>query len=228
MKLRSHLTIVEDAHPRWNWLYKLGGMAAVILLILFMTGIAGIIPTGSQSASKSAWFTSIQNNWLIVLFKLNVGFGGVRPDLLNVHNLVDIVIMALFGTMSLALYATLGCTSKIWSAIATSLPFVGIGVFLITNTAGRSGLLIGGMIFSAVMLRSNIFSKVSAYVGVAASALLFFAGDIGTALFSSSNIIAVLIGIGYVLWMIWLFLIGRRLYQLGRLEIKSTVVNAEE
>jgi hypothetical protein len=44
--------------------------------------------------------------------------------------------------------------------------------------------------------------------------LLFFAGDIATAIFSSSNIIAVLIGAGYVLWMIWFFLIASRLFQL--------------
>jgi hypothetical protein len=218
MNPRRQLASVEDTHPRWNWLFKLGGIAAVILLILFLTGITGITTSGSQPTTTSAWFALFQNNWLMVLFKLNIGWDGVQPDLLNVLNPVDIVIMALFGTLFLALYACLSRTSKIWTAIATSLPFLGIVVYLITHTAGRSGLLIGGMIFSAVMLRSDIFGKVSAYVGVAADGLLFFAGDLGTTIFSPSDIIAIFIGIGYVLWMIWFFLIGRRLFQQARLE----------
>jgi hypothetical protein len=65
------------------------------------------------------------------------------------------------------------------------------------------------------MLRSHIFSDVSAYVGLVASVVLFFAGDLGTAIFSSSSIIAFLISIGYVLWMTWFFLVGRRLFSLG-------------
>lgn len=215
MTTRSKVAIVEAADPRWNWLFKLGGMAALILLALFLIGVTGITTVGLQPNATNGWFTSFQNNWLIVVYKLNVGFSGVQLDLLNVLNPLDIVIMALFGTMFLALYATLYRTSKIWSIVATSLPFLGIIVFLITNTAGRSGLLIGGLIFSVVMLRSDIFSKVSAYLGILASALLFFAGDIGTAIFSSSIVIAILIGIGYVFWMIWFFLIGRRLFQLG-------------
>ncbi len=212
-------TDAETADPRWNWLYKIGGVAALIVLALFLSGIIGIIgavTAGSPPTVTNGWFTPFQNNWLVVLFKLNVGFSGVQPDSLHVLNLLDIVIMALFGIMFLALHVALGQTSKIWSLVAVSLPFLGIAVFLITSTAGRSGLLLGGLIFSAIMLRCNIFNKVSACVGIVASALLFFAGDIGTAIFSSSNIIAILIGIGYVLWMIWFFLIGQRLFQLGQ------------
>jgi hypothetical protein len=150
-----------------------------------------------------------------VLFRLNVELSSVQTNLLNVLNLVDIVIMVLFGIMFLALYAALSHTSRIWSAVATSLPFLGIVIFLITHTAGRSGLLIGGLIFSIIMLGSTIFSKGSAYVGIVASVLLFFAGDIGTTIFSASKIIALFIGVGYVLWMIWFFLIGQRLFRLG-------------
>jgi len=183
---------------------------------LFLIGIVGIITVDRQPTAANGWLTPIQDNWLVVLFKLNAGFSGVQPDLLQVVNLLDIVIMALFGTMFLALYVALRRTSRTWSVVAASLPFLGIAIFLITNTAGRSGLLVGGLIISAVMLRSDVFSKVSAYVGMVASAVLFFAGDIGSAIFSSSNLIAILIGIGYVLWMIWFCLIARKLFQLGQ------------
>jgi hypothetical protein len=42
------------------------------------------------------------------------------------------------------------------------------------------------------------------------------AGDFGTTENSPSTIVAVLIGIGYVLLMTWFFLIARRLFQLGQ------------
>lgn len=214
-EMMNQVTNDETADSRRNWLYRIGGAAALVVFVLFLIGIIGIITVGPQPTTTNGWFTLFQNNWLVVLFKLNAGFSGIQPDSLNVLNLLDIVIMALVGTMFLALYVALRRMSNVWPVVAASLPFLGIAVFLLTSTAGRSGLLVGGLIISAVMLRSHIFSRVSAYVGMVASAFLFFAGDLGTAIFSSSNIIAILIGIGYVLWMIWFLLIGRRLFQLA-------------
>jgi hypothetical protein len=46
--------------------------------------------------------------------------------------------------------------------------------------------------------------------------LLFFAGDLGTTFFPASMIIAVLIGVGYTFWMLWLALAGWRLFALGK------------
>ena len=93
---------------------------------------------------------------------------------------------------------------------------LGLVVFLITSTAGRSGLLVGGLIISAIMLRSHIFGKVMAITGIVASALLFFAGDLGTATLSYLHVVAILIGIGYVLWTTWFLLVARRHFQLVR------------
>src|SRR3990172_893228 len=208
MELTRQVADAETAGSSWSWIFKVGGAAALIVLVLFLIGSIGII------TNINGWFTPFVNNWLVVLFKLNAGFSGIQTDLLNVLNLLDIAIMPLFCTMFLALYVALKRTSRIWSLIATALPFLGIPVFLITGTAGRSTLLIGGLIISVVMLRSKIFSKPTAYVGIVASILLFFAGDIATAAFSSSNIIALFIAAGYVLWMIWFSLIARRLFQL--------------
>ncbi len=209
----NQISDAKTAESRWRWLYKVGAATALIILVLFLTGIIGIITVGLQSTTTNDWFTQLQNNWLVVLFKLNAGVSGVQTNSLNVINLLDIVIMALFCTMSLALY---GALRHIGSFIAAVLPLLGIPIFLITSTAGRSTLLLGGLIISIIMLRGKGFSRLSSYVGIVASVLLLFAGDIATALFSSSNVIAVFIGIGYVLWMVWFFLIARRLYQLSK------------
>jgi hypothetical protein len=143
---------------------------------------------------------------------MNMGFQAN----LNVINLIDITIMALFCAMFLGLYTALKKTNKIWSLIAAALPFLGILLFLATATAGRSTLLIAALIISIVMLRSNTFSKLTAYMGIVASVLLFFAGDIATAVFSSSGVIALFIAIGYVFWMVWFLLVSQKLYQLGK------------
>jgi hypothetical protein len=99
-------------------------------------------------------------------------------------------------------------------------------VFLV-RTAGRSGLLIGGLIYSIIMLRSDVFNKLTAWAGIIASALLFFAGDIGTALFSASYLIALSIGLGYLLWMTWFLLTSLRLLRLGHVESLTTTRAAE-
>jgi len=144
--------MVEDTNSRWNWLFKLGGIAALILLALFLIGMTRIAAKGSQPAL-------LQHNWLIVLFMLNIKFGGAQTDWLNILNPLDIVIMVLFGVLFLALFAILNRTSRFWSAVATSLPFLGIVVFLITHTAGRSALLIGGLIFEEFSTRSQFYGS---------------------------------------------------------------------
>jgi hypothetical protein len=199
----NQLAGTETADPRWSWLYRIGGAAALIVLVLFLIGaLAGPV-------------APFQDNWLSVLLKLNAGLGDVQEDSLSVLSFVDVAIMALTGTVYLALCAALWRTNKLWPAIAASMAFLGIALLIITHTAGRSGLLLGGLIVSAVMLRSRIFSRACAYAGMVAGALLLFVGDIGTALFAPSNIIAVSIGVGYLLWMGWFFVVGRKLLQLG-------------
>jgi len=199
----------ENTKPRRSWLFKAGNIVAWFLLALFAIGITGVDVLAGQ-------FAFLQNNWLIVLFKLNVQFYNAQRNMLNVFNVLDLTIMVLFCILFLALNVALYRSHKTWSAIATSLPFLGIVLFVITHTAGRSGLLIGVLIFSIVMLGSNDFDKICAYLGIAASALLFIAGDIGTTFFPSSVVIAALIGIGYILWIIWLALIGWKFFQLHR------------
>jgi hypothetical protein len=193
--------------PQWSWLLKTGCMVAWVLSVLFAIGITGV-------GNLYGRYAFLQNNWLIVLFKMNVRSYNAQTSMLNIFNILDLAIMVLVCILFLSLNVVLYRVHKFWSSIATSLPFLGITLFLITHTAGRSGLLIGVLIFSAVMFRSNIFGKVSAWLGIAASTLLFFAGDIGTTIFSSSIIIAVLIGIGYLLWIVWFALIGLKLFQL--------------
>jgi hypothetical protein len=214
MEMMNQVTEAKTVDSRWNWLYKVSSAAALIAGGLFLFAVIDLITAVLQPGTLNGWLSLFQNNWLVVLFKLNAGFNGVQFDLLYGLNPLDAAIMALAATMYLGLYAALGRTSKIWSIIALVQPFLGIVIFIATKTAGRSTVMGAGLVISFVMLPSNIFGKAIAFVGILASALLLV-GDFSTTANSHSNIIAILMGIGYVLLMTWFFLIARRLFQLG-------------
>jgi hypothetical protein len=125
--------------------------------------------------------------------------------------MLDIAFMALMGIVFMGLYVTLRTRRNIWAIIAALLPFAGIIVFLITATAGRSSLMIAGIIISIVMLASNQHSKLFALLGILAGILLFFAGDLGTTIYPGNPIVASCIFIGYTLWIIWFVWIARKL-----------------
>ena len=193
----------------------LGGAAALILFLVFLIGGTGIVSSITEAPGLEGWFAPLQRNWLVILFQVNVPSSGTQADSLTTLSPLDLAIMVVFAVMSLSIYAVLRRIAGLWSLIAASLPILGIPVFVMTATAGRSALLLSGLIVSAVMLRSDCFGRACAYTGIAASALLFFGGDIATAIFSPSAPIAALIGIGYLLWLIWLLLLSLRLFQLG-------------
>jgi hypothetical protein len=214
MKMMNAVIDAETADSNWKSLYQVSGAAALTAGALLLIALVSLIITELE-LDMSGWFSLFQNNWLVVLFKLNAGFNGVGFDLLYGLNPLDIAIMALVATMYLGLYIALRRTSRIGSLLAAIQPFLGIMIFIATNTAGRSAVMGAGLVVSLVMLRSNIFGKVIALAGLVASVLLLW-GDLSTTPDSHSTIIAILIAIGYVLLLTWFFLIAQRLIQLGR------------
>jgi len=111
------------ADATWNGLYKTGGLAALICALMYLITLGIYVPayrTGPPPGTVLEWFTLFQANPLTGLFFLG---------------LADIVIMILWGPVSLALYAALKQSNKTWSLIATTFVFVGIAVYLATNTA---------------------------------------------------------------------------------------------
>jgi hypothetical protein len=214
MKMVSRIANTDLEYSRWNLLYRLSGAASFIVGILFLIALIGLIAARLQPGTTSGWLNLLQNNWLIVLYKLNAGIEGVQFDLLHGLNPLDLTIMALVAMIFLGLYAALKRTGKIWPIIAVVLPFLGTAIFIATKIAGRSGVMAAVLVISFVMLHSDKFSKLIAFVGILASVLLL-AGDFGTEPNAHSTIVAGLVGIGYVLMMAWFFLISQRLFQLG-------------
>jgi hypothetical protein len=213
--MTKQVTNTATVDSRWSWLYKIGGAAALITGILFLTAAINLIITILQPNTASSWLSLFQNNWLVTILKLHAGFSGVHIDMLHLLDFLDIAILAFVSTMYLGVYTSLRKTSKIWSIVAVIQPFLGIVLFIATKTAGRSGVMGAGLVISLVMLRSNIFKRGTAYLGILASVLLLV-GDFSAGVIPPLTIIAILFGIGYVLFIIWFFLITQRLFQFGQ------------
>jgi hypothetical protein len=220
MTTANRLANVGMVNSRWSWLYKTSGTAALLAGVLFLIALADLIITGLGHGTLQVWLSPFQNNWLVIIFKLHAGVAGFQVDKLQVFNFLDLAILALVAIMYLGLYAALHATSKIWSIIALIQPFLGMALFIATKSAGRSSVMGAGLVISAVMLRGNTFNKLIAYAGLLASGLLL-AGDLSAGVIPPSSLVAALFGIGYVLLMLWLFLIARRLFQVGALERKA-------
>jgi len=231
--LTNQVTDTRNADSTWKSLYRVGGTAALIIVILYVIQIMVFVAWGPPPNTVIGWFTLFQKNRLLGLLEM---------DLLSLAD------FALMGLMFLALYAALRRANESYIAIATTLAFVGIAVYYASNTAfsmlslsdqyaaattdaQRSMLLAAGqamlaiyqgtafnvsyvlvsvapVIMSAVMLRSNIFSEATAYVGILANVLglAYFLPAVGVFL----SLISV---VGLAIWYI---LIARRLFQLGQ------------
>ncbi len=235
----NQMTESEVTDSRWQGLYKLGGVAALIIAVLMLGEVVvyAVLPRASTVGEHFALF---RDNWLAGLLTLD---------------LLGMISYILFVPMILALYMALRRTSESIMLVATALFFVGIADFFATNTAfpvlslssqyaaakteaeramflaagqamftlfNENAFLVSYVIVSAawamisgVMLRSNVFSRVTAYAGI-------FAGIAGIAAVVLEHILAkdtlfiaiALYFAAIVFLFVWVILVGRRLYQL--------------
>jgi hypothetical protein len=242
-------SVAETGSSSWNWLYRVGGAAALIAGVIFRRNISAEITLFGAHGPGSVidWFALLQNNRLL-------GFAFL--------NFFDVVDYALVGLMFLALYAVLRQVSKGALAIALACGIVGIAVYFASNTAfsmlslssqyaaattgaQRSMLLaagqamlainqgtgiylslllqaVAGLMFSVIMLRSGIFNRATAYLGILASAFdLAYCFTVAFVPSIDNDLIAICtLPAAGLLLMIWHILIGLRLLKIVRLEKK--------
>jgi len=224
---------------RWNWLYKVAGIAALITAVLIVAQMIVFILWPPPNTAID-YFSLFQDNALL---------GFLALDLLYV---IDNVLLI---PILLALYVALRKTNESFMVIGAALGFVGIAALFASNpaanmhflsgqyaaaatdaqrslflaageamlsvnsgTAYHVSLILGSValvIIPIVMLQGKIFSKATAYMGILANvlALGFYLPKIG---------IYILLFSVVFLW-IWYILITRRLFQLGQSVSKEEV-----
>jgi hypothetical protein len=228
----NQVTDAETADSRWNWLYRIGGAAAVLSVAIVPIQIV-VFMAWPPPSTMADWFTLFQNNGLVGLLAFEFLF---------------VVDAALGIPTILALYIALRRTSESFMAIALAVGLVA-SVALITarpafemlylssqyaaamTEAQRSILLAAGeamratfygtafntsnvlgninlLIIPLVMLRSNLFGKATAYMGI-------LAGILGFAMYVPT--VGLFLGILSALFLaIWRILIAVKFFQLGR------------
>jgi hypothetical protein len=190
--------------------YVISAIASVILALLFLMGGILMMQLCIRGGQISRGLEIFGENWLVVIFQIVSGLDHQAMARLSQVNLLDISILFLSGITFFGLYLSLKRTSRVWSLVTLALPFLGIVVFLLTKTAGRSAFMAGILVISLVMFRSRLYSKVIASIGLASSILLFL-GDF-TASGPQPGLLVVLFVLGYILVIIWFLLIRRRFF----------------
>ena len=226
---------IETKNSRWKELYKIGAIAAILSEIILIIGIITffIYPYAPGNMSTKSIFLLLQNDILgglisldfhlvlgnlfgILLFlalyislkQVNESFALIALTLGLVADVLIVSARPISELFSLSgLYATAATevTRNQYLAAGEALLslFNGTGWFLNTLLGGLSLL-----ISSLLMLRSSIFSKSTAYVGIITNVLvcLFFIPGIGIFfLFLSLP--------GYMIWNIQ---IARRFFKLAQ------------
>lgn len=233
----------ETPYPRWKDLYKIGGLAALIAGVLLPIEII-VFTVWPQNNSVMGYFTLFQSNNFIGLldfYLLEVAaYALFIPMFLAIYVAIRRVnesYMALATVLAIIGIAVFFSTNNPFSMLSLSNQYaaatteaqksivLAAGQAILVNTGQRAlggfnmGFLflsVAGLIVSSVMLRSNIFSKLTAYMGILAFAISL--ADYFRIVFLPWVVILTLIIAlaSALLLIIWLILVGRRLLQLGQ------------
>jgi hypothetical protein len=225
----------KEADPRWTDLYKIGGITAIgVVIVIVVMGIAfPIWPYLPGNTSTEEIFQAIQDDRLgglmaldFLLFVSNLLgiliFLALYVSLKRVNESYALIALAL-GLVAATLIVPARPMAELLSlsdqyATATTdetrgqylaagealLAFFNGTAFLVNASLGGISLLIS----SFLMLRSGIFSKATAYVGIITNLAVCgaFVPGVGTVLLFLSVP-------GYLIWHI---LLARRFFQLGQ------------
>jgi hypothetical protein len=228
-------------NPRWRGLYKTGGVAALIIAVLLIGEIAvySVLPRSSTAAEHFAVFN---DNWLAGL--LTFDLLGMIAYILFIPTILALYLALRRNSESIMLMATILFFVGITDFLATNTSFSMLSLShqyaAATTDAERSMFLAAGQtmltlfnenaflvsyvivsaawtMISIVMLRSHVFSRITAYAGILAGST----GIIAVVLEHVSSI-PVILTISIALYFaaivflfIWVVLTGRRLLRFG-------------
>lgn len=230
---------VESRASDWNRLCWIGGIAALILLVYSLETIVQLMVLGGQPATAADAFSLLQHQKIVGLLRLDLAtvvamplyyflFLGLFAALRRADraNAILSTMLACVGvTLLLATPTALSMISlsqryELATSEATRTQLLAAGeAILATDIWHGTGAIMGGtllqsgaVLISVVMLRGNVFSRITAYLGIVMHGLDlahmvfgFFAPQSGF----------LFMAIAGPLYPIWFFLVGRKLLRLA-------------
>jgi len=217
----------------WKPLYRVGGVAALITAVLIpLQIIVFIVWPPPLEGPASEWFTLFQDNWLLgllgldlllifdyvllvpIVLALYVALRRTNASLMAVATALYFVAVAAYFASNTAFEML--SLSEGYSAATTEAQrsvYLAAGQAMLATFEGTAFQVsyvlasVAGIMIGAVMLRSDVFSRVAAYA--------LIVGDvIGLGLYVPTIGIFLSVISVPVLW-VWYILIARRLIQLG-------------
>ncbi len=227
-------TNTETSNSDWKGLYKVGAVAALLMFVLTIIQAVFFI-TNPPPNTVIDYFTLFQKSRILGLLDLDlllivinilliliylalyVALRRISKSYMTIALIIGLVGTTLFFASREATFGMLSLSNQ-YAAASTETEraiLLGAGQALLTIYNGSAfdlSYIFGGvviLIFSVVMVHSNIFSKLTAYVGIVMGILMLVPPTVGT-------IGLILSLISLIPTLIWLVPIARRLFQIGR------------
>lgn len=229
----NQLIYNEINMPKWKNLYKLTGILSIVMSILIPLQIV-IFLISPHPETIEGWFEMFHNNWLLGLIHMdliyiidNVIVAIIYLSLyfiLKERNESLMAVAMLLGFLGLSAYFAsnvafemLSISSQYYDATAGTdkSTFIAAGHLLISNWKGTAFDVyyvlnaITLLILSFVMLRSKVFSRKTAVIGLVSGIFMSIPSTAGTIglVFSLLSLIP---------WILFIILIAGRLRKLCR------------
>jgi len=236
----------ENSQSQWSRIYQIGGVAALgAVLVGVLEIVITFLPGGNVSHETVLdWFKLFQENWFMGL--RNLGLLNIILDLLAIliffalyaahrqsQYQPDAALAVLIALLGIGVFYA---TNRAFPMLALSSQYAAATTDsqrAVIEAAGRALLSVGqshtpgtflgffliegaGVMISTVMLRSRVFSKVSAYAGMLGFGMLLVFEFFSSFVSGLSLVTIALAMFGGLLSMAWYILIARRLFQLGQ------------
>lgn len=234
-------TNTETVYSDWNGLYRVGAVAALLMFVLTLIQ-SFIFITNPPPSTVIDYFTLFQKSQILGLLDLDfllivinilliliylalyVALVRINKSYMTIALAIGLVGTILFFASREATFGMLSLSNQ-YAAASTDTErtiLLAAGQTLLTiynGTAFDLSYVFGGvviLIFSVVMLWSNVFSKATSYLGIVMGILMLVPPTVGT--------IGLLLSlISLIPTLMWLILIARRLFQLGSGVVKEQV-----
>lgn len=236
---QSASSSLQPTGSEWSALLSIAGVASLLLLFYSLATIVQLLVLGGQPNTATEAFRLLQESRLIGLLRLDfptvlalplyyLVFLGLFAALRNASGALTTLAtsLAFVGvTLILATPTALSMLSlsQKYSAATTDsakFQFLSAGEAILASDIWHStGAILGGVllqtgavVISLVMLRSGVFSKTIAYLGILTHGLDLAHGIFGLFLPAAGVVFMAMAG---PLYPLWFYMVGRRLRQLG-------------